>query len=309
MRLLQAGIVLRMGDTGGRKATAPRGVRKDWGSVARRGAAVVGEDREHARRRAGEPERSTRRGGPTGSVVEWATVERVAEEVGRSAGGGAGRSGGVSPRRAKRLPEAVVGEVASQVEGRVAARVVRRLGDAAAAYDRERYQDAERMLVPLIRAAPEAPVLRELIGLCLYRQGKWGEAIRQLDEFRRLSRSMDQHPVLADCHRALGHNAAVRELWDELREASPSPELVAEGRIVMAESLAERGEARQAIALLERSLRRGRVTRDYHLRQWYALADLFERTGDLARARELFDRVASRDPALSDVAERAAALR
>jgi tetratricopeptide (TPR) repeat protein len=212
-------------------------------------------------------------------------------------------------RRARRLPVEVVEELGLTVDRAMAPRVVARLADAAGAYERDRYQDAQRMLMPLIRIAPDAPALRELMGLCLYRQGRWGEAIRELEHYRRLTGSLDQHPVLADCHRALGHTAAVRELWDELREASPSPELVAEGRIVMAASLAERGEIRQAIELLDRSLRRNRVTREYHLRQWYALADLLERSGDVARARELFGRVAAQDPGLSDVVDRVAALR
>ena len=45
-----------------------------------------------------------------------------------------------------------------------------------------------------------------------------------------------------------------------------------------------------------------------HLRQWYVLADLMERSGDLARARELFLRVAAADPEAYDVAARLDAL-
>ncbi|MGH9071340.1 MAG: tetratricopeptide repeat protein [Acidimicrobiales bacterium] len=211
-------------------------------------------------------------------------------------------------RRPKRLPAEVVEEIGTRVDRAMAPRVVARLADAVGAYERDRYADAQRMVVPLIRQAPDAPALRELSGLCHYREGHWGDAIRQLDQFRRLSGSLDQHPVLADCHRALGHRAAVVELWDELREASPNPALVAEGRIVMAESLADQHNMEQAIALLARSLRPNRVTRDYHLRQWYALADLYERSGDLARARELFVRVATHDSSLSDVTQRVKAL-
>jgi len=40
------------------------------------------------------------------------------------------------------------------------------------------------------------------------------------------------------------------------------------------------------------------------VRQWYVLADLFERTGDVPRARELFTRVAMADPGAYDVDER-----
>jgi tetratricopeptide repeat protein len=76
---------------------------------------------------------------------------------------------------------------------------------------------------------------------------------------------------------------------------------------VMAGSLADRGRLRDAVAMLER--RGGNVQRpaEHHLRVWYALADLCERTGDLPRARELFDRVRRQDPAFADVAERRSA--
>ena len=45
-----------------------------------------------------------------------------------------------------------------------------------------------------------------------------------------------------------------------------------------------------------------------HVRQWYMLADLYERAGDVPRARELFGRVVAADPELSDAAERLAGL-
>ncbi|MGH9150025.1 MAG: tetratricopeptide repeat protein, partial [Acidimicrobiales bacterium] len=47
---------------------------------------------------------------------------------------------------------------------------------------------------------------------------------------------------------------------------------------------------------------------DHHLRAWYALADLYERAGDVPKARELFRRVATCDSSFFDAAERVAAL-
>ena len=40
------------------------------------------------------------------------------------------------------------------------------------------------------------------------------------------------------------------------------------------------------------------------MRQWYLLGDLYERAGDLPRAREYFERVGKADPEAFDVAER-----
>ena len=45
-----------------------------------------------------------------------------------------------------------------------------------------------------------------------------------------------------------------------------------------------------------------------HIRQWYLLADLYERAGDVPRARELFERILRVDREAYDVAERLMAL-
>ena len=42
-----------------------------------------------------------------------------------------------------------------------------------------------------------------------------------------------------------------------------------------------------------------------HVRQWYLLADLYERAGDVPKGREYFERVFRTDPEAYDVAERA----
>ena len=86
--------------------------------------------------------------------------------------------------------------------------------------------------------------------------------------------------------------------------ASPSAELMAEGRIVMAGAWSDQGRMSDGIALLERSLRPTRVVHPYHLRQWYALADLYDRAGDAPRARTLFKRIKEIVPDFADVAER-----
>ncbi len=89
------------------------------------------------------------------------------------------------------------------------------------------------------------------------------------------------HAVLADCYRALHRWTAVEELWTELKAASPDPVVMADGRMVMAGALADRGKLEEAIALLEQGMGRSRKAQPYHLKQWYALADLYERAGDV----------------------------
>ena len=146
--------------------------------------------------------------------------------------------------------------------------------------------------------------MRELLGLTYYRLGRWKQAIAELEAFRDLSGSAEQHPVLADCYRALGRHAKVAELWDDLKRTSPSAALVAEGRIVYAGSLADQGALDDAITVLEASKPPTRKPQPHHLRVTYALADLHERAGDVPRARQLFGVVAAADPDLGDVQHR-----
>jgi tetratricopeptide (TPR) repeat protein len=207
-----------------------------------------------------------------------------------------------------RVPAPVLEELAGTSGAERGRKLGERLGEASHAYERERYQEALRIVRPLAEVAPGSAAVRELHGLTLYRMGRWPKALKELDAYRALSGSYDQHPVVMDTLRALHRYGEVANLWDELRQASPSAEVVAEGRIVMAGALADQGDLPGAIRLLERT-RTVKKPKPHHLRQWYALADLYERAGDIPRARDLFNRVASVDPDAFDIRERLRALR
>jgi len=185
----------------------------------------------------------------------------------------------------------------------------RRLGVATRAYERDRYLEALAELRVLARLAPEVGAIRELYGLTLYRLGRWREAAKELRAFHQLTGSFDQHPVIADCERALGRDKAVLALWDALRKQGVDREVLVEGRLVVAGMMADHGDLEGAIGLLGPGGKSLRHPDTCHLRQWYALADLYERAGDLPRARELFTRVASFSPELFDTEDRLAALR
>ena len=189
------------------------------------------------------------------------------------------------------------------------ARVERRLGEAAEHFEADRFADAARILKKLVEEAPTVAAVHELYGLTLYRQEKWKPAARELEAFRLLSNSTEQHPVLADCYRAMRQWAQVGELWDELKSVSPSAELVTEGRIVMAGSLADRDELAAAIALLDNGFTFPKRPLPHHLRRAYALADLQERAGDLPKARTMFGRIEKADPDFADIDRRVRALR
>lgn len=179
-----------------------------------------------------------------------------------------------------------------------------------AAYDRNRFQEAARLGSQLANEVGQVPAVRRLAGFANYRLGRWREAVKQFEAFLSLTEDAEVLPPLMDCQRALGRHRAVTELWADLRHAAPDADVLAEARIVAAGSLADRGDLSGAIEVLAtggagRSLRN---PSERHLRQWYALADLYERAGDVPRARSLFTRVASVDPDAYDVDERLAAL-
>ncbi len=210
--------------------------------------------------------------------------------------------------RQRQLPEGVSKELQSALGARRGGRVSEALVEASKAYERDRFTETLRILRPLIEEAPDSAAIRELYGLACYRENKWAEAVKHLSAFVDLTASVEQHPVLADAHRALKHHDQVALLWAELAQSSPGAHLVAEGRIVMAGSLADQNRLAEAILLLERGALSSKSPRDHHLRMWYSLADLYERAGDLPRARERFQRIMQSDPSFVNVAERVANL-
>ncbi len=164
------------------------------------------------------------------------------------------------------------------------------------------------MLEPIRRETPDAPSVLSLRGLALYRLGRYSAAAKELEELRHEADFADLMPVLMDCRRAQKRHGAVDKLWEELRATSPGAAIVAEGRIVAAGSKADRGKLDEGIALLERAPRAKGRAKDHNIRVTYALADLYERAGDLPRARALFEEVRLAQSDFADVAERLAAL-
>lgn len=184
-----------------------------------------------------------------------------------------------------------------------------RLMDAADDFEHDRDRSAASKLREVRDALPDAPSVRELLGLTQYRLGNYRSAAKELEAFFELTGSVDQHPVLMDCYRAQHRWARVDQFWRELAETSPSAQLVTEGRIVEAGALADQGRVADAVVLLSKKAQSVKRPREHHLRLWYALADLEERAGDHARARALFERIAAHDPDFADVAIRRRALR
>ncbi len=269
--------------------------KKEWGSVARKGAAAVNappvDDRE-------DPAAGSREA----PVREAWSLKRVEQ------GGYKRPPRKPTSRDQWHLPDDALKELRERVGAKKAERLAKSLKDAARAYAGERWGDVRKALRPLLREAADAPCVQELNGMQLYRTGRWEEAASELLAAHKATNSYDLIPAVMDCHRAMGHSNQVRDLWDELRIASPVAEVMAEGRIIMAESLADRGELSKAIELLNKAPRPRQRVGVHHLRSWYAAGDLYDRAGDTGQARLLFEKVASHDPDLADVLDRLAAL-
>ena len=210
--------------------------------------------------------------------------------------------------RRRRLPADVARELERVAGTKRYPAVERRLRDARAAFEAERYRDAAAILSRLATELPDAASVRELLGLTYYRMGHWKRAAAELEAYRTLTGAFDEHPVLADCYRALRRWKAGSELWDELRDASPSAELVMEGRIVAAGALADRGRLEEAIAMMRPAASAPRRVQDHHLRAWYVLGDLHDRAGDPTTAATFFGRILRHDATFADVPERLASL-
>ncbi len=215
--------------------------------------------------------------------------------------------------RAPSLPSEIATDIRRAADAATARHrevLVGRMEKAVAAYERGRYSEAARYGNELAREAGSVAAVRRIAGFAAYRLGRWRDAARHLGAYSELTGEPDALPALMDSWRALGRHGNVASAWAELRRRSPDADELAEARMVAAGSLADRGRLHEAVELLvSGGAARGlRNPSDRHLRQWYALADLYERAGDLPRAREMFGKVARVDAEAYDVAERLDAL-
>ena len=234
-----------------------------------------------------------------GSVMPARAQKRARTDVKVSRGG----------TKAVKAMSPVVSEFEKSFGSTGSAKYLRRYEVALQAFEEHRYTEARIILTPLARECSDVGAVRELHALCLYREESWHKAIIEFEAVIEMdSTNIFNHAVLADCHRAVGEHDRVDELWTALRAASPNPELLAEGRIVYAGSLAERGHVEDAILVMTKVAAAPKKVREYHMREWYVLANLLDKSGDVVKARKVFEQIAAVDVAFADVAERLSTL-
>jgi tetratricopeptide (TPR) repeat protein len=309
------------GRTGGRPPTG-KGQRSDGGGGGRGGRPPRRRDarverpepRTEAERRAAEvrarrgPRRTPRTEEHERAKIEERSTEEWIDEGSIRAEAEAATARATGTRGRSGPPAAVDPDVAAQIRAAFdparAERLTERLAAASAALDRERFDEARRIVTPLARELPHVAAVHEVSGLANYRLGRWKQAAQSLELARQLHPDPALLPVLADCYRAQRRWLDVDTVWDEVKSASPSHDVMAEARIVVAGSLADRGDLKGAIAVMKSAASRPKRVREHHLRQWYVLADLYDRAGETVAATRWFRQVADHDPGFADVRDR-----
>ena len=120
--------------------------------------------------------------------------------------------------------------------------------------------------------------------------GRWNQAISELEAARAIS------TVGRPCCRCwptatgrFGDGTRSRPIWREVRAASPAHEVAGRGahrrRRVARRSWRPEGRDQAAVG---RRRECPKMVRDHHLRQWYVLADLYDRAGDTVAAARWF---------------------
>lgn len=175
------------------------------------------------------------------------------------------------------------------------------LEEASVAYQQGRERDALRIIKPLHERYPQALGVQELYGMSLYANGKFDKAKPVLEDFTEKTKSLDQYPLLMDIYRSEKNYRKVDELWSELGAVSPSGDVVAEGRIVHSQSLAEQGKLSEALKQLRKKVKPLAKPKEHQIRLWYCLADLEERAGNIVVAKQWFERVSKSSPGYADV--------
>jgi len=156
--------------------------------------------------------------------------------------------------------------------------------------------------------AGRSGAIRELLGLALYRTGRYRDALRELQAYRRMTGRVDQNHLIGDSLRALGQGDKAVEAVREVLRAKVSAEVRAEATVVGASALADLGRFSEALAMLKGFPTDPRRARDFDLRVWYTTGDVLARAGRSREAAEEFRRVMRHDPAAFDAAERIAQL-
>ena len=81
----------------------------------------------------------------------------------------------------------VAGSIIAVVGERASKRLIEKLALALDAFERGRYQDAKKIIIPISRDCPGVELIHEIAGLSMYRMGQWRDAADHLEQARALT--------------------------------------------------------------------------------------------------------------------------
>lgn len=211
------------------------------------------------------------------------------------------------------IPEDITGaeldrSVSGQLKGlpeRLANRVARHLVAAGRLVDEDPETAYQHTLAARARASRLA-VVREAVGEAAYAAGHYGEALAELRAAKRMNGATAYLPIMADCHRALGHPEQALALAKSPGVAGFSPAAKAEMTIVEAGARRDLGQVDAALRTLELAPLSSGSREPWVVRLRYAYADTLEAAGRAQEALEWFHRAHAVDSAeVTDAAARA----
>ena len=154
--------------------------------------------------------------------------------------------------------------------------------------------------------AARLPVVREAVAEAAYAAADYTLALAEYRVLHRLTGSADYLPVMADCERALHRPEAAVRLLQGIERADMSAQQYVEALLVEAGARSDLGQFEEAQRVLRTAIARRVGHRAGGARLRYAYADLLERAGATAQARDWFAAAAALDSEGDlDAAERA----
>lgn len=214
------------------------------------------------------------------------------------------------------IPEEVTGaeldrSISGQLKGlpeKLAARVARHLAAAGLVIDSDPETAYQHTLAARARASRLA-VVREATGEAAYAAGHYAEALAELRAAKRMNGATAYLPIMADCHRALGHPEQAIKLAKSPSVANFVPAAKAEMTIVEAGARRDMGQLDAALRTLELAPLTSKSRESWVVRLRYTYADTLEAAGRETDALAWFHRTQAVDSEeTTDAADRADAL-
>ena len=214
------------------------------------------------------------------------------------------------------IPEEITGAeldrtVSGQLKGlpeKLASRVARHLAAAGMVIETDPETAYKHTLAARARASRLA-VVREATGEAAYAAGHYAEALSELRAAKRMNGVTAYLPMMADCHRALGHPEQALKLAKSPSVANFAPAAKAEMTIVEAGARRDMGQLDAALRTLELAPLTSKSRETWVVRLRYAYADTLEAAGRDNDALAWFHRTHSVDSdEITDAAARADAI-